>query len=158
MSNYATVSEANDYISTHYVSTDPLRIKWESLDEADKEIYLTLSTEAINSLPWPGRKKDISQENAFPRINQKEVPKSIIYACIENTIMLSDEKVTEEINTYRKLKMQGISSYTIGNLSESFFSSNSYNSNDLFYVNSGIISSKAQQFLKPFMGGGYIIE
>ena len=36
MIGYVTLEQANEYIATHYISTDNLRVTWEGLNNADK--------------------------------------------------------------------------------------------------------------------------
>ena len=64
---YVTVAEATEYIQTRYASTDELREAWEAMDEADQAVYLQKSFDAINILPFRGRKYAEGQEAAFPR-------------------------------------------------------------------------------------------
>ena len=157
MSNYMTVDEANKYVETHYLSTDTLRTSWEALTDEDKEVLLTVSTEAINSIPWPGRKAKASQPNAFPRCPYTEVPKAVLAACIENALSLTDEVTQEEAHIYQRMWAYGLSSYRIGNFSETMVQGGGNSGMNLF-TQSGVTSTKAQTLLKPLMGGGYAIE
>ena len=157
MSNYMNVAEADAYVKTHYLSTDTLRTSWEALSEADKEVLLTVSTASINSMVWPGRKAQANQENAFPRYPSTEVPKAVLAACIENALSLTDEMAQEEASIYQKMWAYGLSSYKIGNFSETIVQGGG-NSGATLLAQSGITSPKAQALLKPFMGGGFCIE
>lgn len=157
MSTYLTVEEANEYIKTHYLSTDTLRKSWEALSDEDKTVLLTVSTEAIDSYPWPGRKALASQEHAFPRYPYIEVPKAVLFACIENAATMSDSTKTADIDTYRKMWAYGVSSYSIGNYSETIVQGGGSGGASTF-VPYGVLSDKAQTLLRPFMGGGYCIE
>lgn len=157
MANYVTVSEADTYVSTHYLSTDPLRVSWEGLDDADKEILITVSTETINAVPWPGRKTVPGQPNAFPRCPNVTIPAAVISACVENALSMTDETFQEEAATYRKMWAYGLSSYSIGNFSETLVQGGG-NGEAIALAQSGIVSTKAQALLKPLMGGGYCIE
>ena len=157
MSNYLTVEEANEYVSTHYISTDTLRTSWESLSDADKEVLLTSSTEAINMIPWPGKKAVPSQPNAFPRWPDTEVPVAIVAACVENALSMTDSTVSEETNLYKKMWAYGLSSYSIGNFSETIVQGGGTGGVTTL-AQSGIVSVKAQTILGPFLGGGFTIE
>lgn len=157
MSNYMNVAEADAYVKTHYLSTDTLRTSWEALSEADKEVLLTVSTASINSMIWPGRKAQANQENAFPRYPDTAVPTAVLDACIENALSLTDEMTQEEASIYQKMWAYGLSSYRIGNFSETIVQGGG-NSGATLLAQSGITSSKAQALLKPFMGGGFCIE
>ena len=119
MSSYVTIEEANVYIQNNLLSTDPLRISWESLLDEDKQVLLNRSAAAINSLPFTGRKMNVNQENAFPRYPNTDVPDDVKAAQIENALTSSDETQSEDAQLYQKMWAYGISSYRIGNLSES---------------------------------------
>ena len=158
MSGYATVEQANKYVSKHYISTDPLRTSWNALSDEDKQVILNVSAEAINSLPYPGRKLDPTQENAFPRYPSLLVPTAIIAAQIENAISVSDSSSSEDAALYQRMWSFGIASYSIGNLSESVGNASGGASLSAQMLQNGIYSTKAQALLKPFMGGAYCIE
>lgn len=158
MSSYATVEEADVYVKSHYVSTDSLRVTWEGLSEEDKQVLLNVATEAIDSLPWPGRKADINQENAFPRCPDREVPSDILAATIENAISSADTASAEDVTMYQKMWAYGISSYSIGNLSETMGTASGNAGARAGMASNGIISLKAQTLLSKYMMGGYCIE
>ena len=157
MSAYITIEEANEYVETHYVSTDPLRLSWESLEDSDKQVYLNVSSEAIDNLPWPGRKACPDQEHAFPRYPQMEMPPVIKFAAVENALSLGDEDAQQDAATYQKMWSYGISSYSIGTLSETMGTAGGNASAKTEMASSGIISSKAQALLSRYMRGGYCI-
>ena len=74
---YVTLEQANEYVATHYISTDNLRVGWEMLTDEDKAALLLRSFETIELLPFAGRKAVPGQENAFPRFPETEVPNQI---------------------------------------------------------------------------------
>lgn len=150
MVGYVTVEESDLYVSTHYVEDSEERARWEDLDEDDKKVLLLNSFEAIEAIPFPGRKLSPLQESAFPRYPNKDVPKAIKIAQIENALYLSDTSLAEDQSEYDKMWGAGVSSYTIGNLSESFQSSSTL-------IQSSVASPKAKKMLIPFMSGGYRI-
>lgn len=158
MSSYITIEEANEYVESHYVSTDPLRKVWEDLSDDDKQIYLNVSAEAIDSLPWSGRKAHPNQEHAFPRYPSKAVPPAIKFANIENAMSSADETATDDAALYQKMWSYGISSYTIGNLSETVGTAGGNASARTQMASNGIISTKAQALLSTYLTGGYCIE
>lgn len=158
MIGYATVEQSNEYVTSHFVSTDPLRTSWEALSDDDKQVILTTSAEAINSLPYPGRKYDPEQENAFPRYPSQQVPTAIFAAQIENAISVSDSSSSEDAELYQRMWSFGIASYRIGNLSESIGSASGGATLGAQMLQNGIVSTKAQALLKPFLGGAYCIE
>lgn len=149
---YVTLEEATHYIETHYLSSDKLRESWESLGDADKTVLLTQSFQAIELLPFPGRKFDPKQSTAFPRWPQKEIPREIKWAQIENALAKSDSDHEEDAKHYERLWMYGVESYSIGNLTE-HTSSGSYRAGGAQVT--GITSAVADRLLKNLLGGGY---
>lgn len=153
--SYVDVAYADDYVATHFLSTDPLRTGWEGLTTQDKEVLLQRSFEAIESLPFAGRKSDPSQPNAFPRCPYEEIPDAVKNAQVENAVSLSDSTTSEDAAFYEKLWQYGVSSYSIGDLSE-HTSSGSWgrSSNSI----SGLASARAIKLLQPYVSGGYRIR
>ena len=154
MIGYVTLEEANLYVETHYVEDSDERTYWEDLDDSDKQVLLLTSFEAIERLPFPGRKTSASQEKMFPRYPQQQVPKDIKAAQIENALIQANVAENEEAKQYERLWSAGVSSYSIGNLSETV-------GNATYGVSatsqSGITSAKAKKFLIPFLSGGFNI-
>lgn len=152
---YVDVEFADNYVATHFVSTDALRENWESLDEEDKEVLLRKSFESIESLPFTGHKLSKDQPMSFPRCPWGCTPEAVLKAQVENAVSLADSDSTEDAAFYEKLWQFGVESYSIGNLSESV-SSGAWSSGSM--VAHGLTSSKAQTLLKPFLQGGYSIR
>lgn len=153
MIGYVTIFEADTYIQSRYTSTDPVRVAWEKLSEDDQVSILNASADAINSLIVPGRKTYPDSSNVFPRWPDTEVDDRIKYAQIENA--LSINQGDESIETYKRMRAYGISHYSIGNLSETMVQWGGASSSDMLAA--GIVSDKAQSFLKPFIGGGFCL-
>lgn len=149
---YVTLEEANQYVSTHYMSVDELRVGWEALSDEDRSALLTRSFQVLELLPFAGRKFDPKQPNAFPRWPQQEVPAAIKWAQIENALAKSDTSNEEDAKFYERLWMYGVESYSIGNLSERT-STGSYSVNGAQAT--GITSAIADRLLRPYLGGGY---
>lgn len=158
MSSYVTIEEANVYIQNNLLSTDPLRISWELLLDEDKQVLLNRSAAAINSLPFTGRKMNVNQENAFPRYPNTDVPDDVKVAQIENALTSSDETQSEDAQLYQKMWAYGISSYRIGNLSESIGTASGNAGFSTSMLRSGVVSVIAQNILSKYLGGGYCIE
>ena len=156
MIGYVTVEEADEYVTTHFTSEDPLRESWEDLEGEDKEVLLRKSYETIESLPFSGHKTDPSQPNAFPRCPSTEVPKAIIAAQVENAVSMSDSQATEDAAYYGKLWQFGVESYSIGNLSE-HVGQGSWGS-AASAAATGLVSATAMRLLKPFLQGSYRIR
>lgn len=153
--SYVDITYADEYVDTHFLSTDERRLNWESLEESDKKVLLQRSFEAIEGLPFVGRKNNPDQPNAFPRCPFEEVPEAVKHAQVENAITLSDSSASEDAAFYEKLWQYGVESYSIGNLSERT-SSGAWGRN--VASSSGVISAKAINLLKPFLNGSYNIR
>jgi len=151
---YVTLEEANAYVTDHFMSTNMTRVAWESLSDADKLVLLRNSYRAIEMLPFRGRKTDSTQSSAFPRWPSTDVPTQIKDAQIANAIVLSDKSSQEDVEHYNKLRIYGVKSYSIGNLSESF---GSVKEGSNTFVQKGIYSQEAIRLLDSFLGGGFRI-
>ena len=152
---YVTLAQANEYIATHYTSTDSLRVTWESLSNADKSSLLLKSFDTIEILPFAGRKLVAGQSNAFPRYPDQEVPQAVLAAQIENALSASDAAASEEAAHYGRLWQFGVQSYSIGNLSEHISEGAWSTGNMSSAAASGLISAVATRLLKPYLMGSY---
>ena len=150
---YVTIAEADAYIAARYSSSDELLIGWQLLNDADKSVYLLRSVEALDGLPYRGKKTLETQLLAFPRYPDAVVPQAVKSAQIENALKLSDPSSEADAAIYTKMKMYGVKSYSIGNLSETLGSGGGIGSG-----NTDIPSDKALRLLQPFLSGGYRIE
>lgn len=158
MIGYVTLEEADAYVETHYLEVEDARTNWEDLENESKEILLRRSFEAIDNLVLTGRKTFPDQDTSFPRYPSTEVPARVKYAQIENALSLSDASIQEDTAFYSKLKSFGITSYSIGNLSETFGASSAEaDSVNTSLTAKGIVSTKAQQYLLPYIYGGFRI-
>ena len=151
--SYNTVEQANAYVAIHYLSSDEARVRWELLNDEDKQVLLNKSHDIIDALPITGRKASVDQPDAFPRCPDKEVPDAVKSAECELALSLSDESANESLNDYRKMVDYGIQSYSIGNFSETLLS---YSKNSI-EIKYGLISSNAKQLLTPWLTGGFRI-
>ena len=150
---YVTVVEATEYIRTRYASTNELRKAWEAMDEADQAVYLQQAFDAIELLPFRGRKYNCEQQTAFPRWPKEDVPDAVKFAQIEAALAATDSTKTEEAAFYAKLGQYGVESYSLGNLSESS-SSGSWGQ----FANTSVLNStQALKLLQPYMNGGFRI-
>lgn len=152
--SYITLEEANTYIQMHYMSSDSLRISWEALDTADREIALRNSFVQINRLPFTGRPADSSQSLPFPRYN---TPTSSMYdvkcAQVENAVQQLDKYMSDEIQQRKMLQRAGVKKYMIGDLSEEFVASAA----SLGHNNCFGLCPEAYEYLKRYLQGGYKI-
>ena len=67
INSYVTVSEADDYVTSHYLSTNTARQLWEALSTEDKSSALLRSCMALNNLKYTGRRAVAGQKLEFPR-------------------------------------------------------------------------------------------
>lgn len=154
---YVTLEQADEYVTTHFLSEDPVREAWEDLDEDDKSVLLLKSFETIETLPFTGRKTCPEQPNAFPRYPSDVVPKAVMAAQIENAVASSDSTTAEDAAHYGRLWQFGVQSYSIGNLTE-HISEGAWSSGSTTSAATGIVSANASRLLKPFLSGSFSIK
>lgn len=146
---YATVEQANEYISSNYTSTDSIRVQWEALSASDKQVMLNRSEQAIDLLPFTG--KPIDKHKAFPRKPDEEYSLEQVRLA---TIELAAQQLNSESKERYELQSQGVKSYKIGDLSETFGKAEGaagYSGVDAY------VYSIVFPFLKDWLGGGYDI-
>lgn len=150
---YITIQEMNDYVSKYYPSSDPLRVQWESMDEADQEVYLRKSFVQINSLPYTGKPKTSKQTLPFPRYHgfTESDLLNVKYAQAEQGIALTDTVALDEVSQRVNLRRAGVVRYRIGDLQEQFQSGLPVDSNANFFG----LSERAYQYLSKWLRGGY---
>lgn len=146
---YATVEQANAYVASYYSSTNNIRIAWEALNEEDKQITLNRSEQLIDLLPFNGKPVDPKQVNAFPRYPNPELSLARVRtAAIELALQTNGDTETQD---RLNLRAQGVKSYKIGDLSETF---NDTNSEDYLIQ---FALDVVNPFLRNWLGGGYRI-
>lgn len=146
---YATVKQASTYIQNYYSSTDSLRIAWEALNSGDQQVLLNRAEQTIDTLPFAG--KSVHKNKAFPRKPDEEY--SMQQAQIA-TIELAVHQLDSEAKDRYNLQMQGVKSYKIGDLSETFKGAEGtagYSGIDSYTF------SIVFPYLKDWLGGGYDI-
>lgn len=150
---YITIEQANQYISNYYLSSDPLRIQWEAIEDADKEVLLRKAFVQINSLPYTGRPKNNKQPLPFPRACNftAQDMQNVQNAQAEQAIAISDSVTAQETVDRIKLRRAGVVQYTIGDLSEKFQTGLPSESNATFFG----LSEKAYKYLAKWLTGGY---
>lgn len=143
---YATIVEANEYVKNYYSSTNPLRAIWESLSDEDKQVLLNRAEQAIDSLPLKGC--PLEGGKAFPRspFQETSMEKARV-ATIELALQSQDQEAEER----RRLQRQGVKSYKIGDLSETFKDTSGSASSASFAM------SVVSAYLGDWLGGGYRI-
>lgn len=144
---YATLEQANAYIESYYSSNNPLRISWNALSDGDKTVQLNIAERTIDQLPLKG--KPIHKSKAFPRKPDEEY--SLLKAK-EATIELAINLLDSEISQRYSMQQQGVKSYKIGDLSETFKDGSSGYSGIDNYAFSIVFP-----YLSDWLGGGYDI-
>lgn len=151
---YITIEQMNQYVKSYYPSTDSLRIQWEAMSEEDQEVYVRRAFEQINSLPFTGRPKNPNQALPFPRVNFTSADLlKVQNAQAEQAITLTDTVAVNEFNERIRLRRAGVSSYRIGDLSETFNGKMPSESNTTFFG----LSERAYKNLSKWLKGGYAI-
>jgi hypothetical protein len=114
--------------------------RWGETSDADKEKALRQATKEIDRQLLKGRKATDTQELAFPRYPDTEVPEAVKEACCEIALAL-----LERGNSQRhKLQQEGVQSFTLGNMSETYAPG----------AGRGLISQEAKELLRPWLLGG----
>ena len=150
--SYVTVEDADSYITTHYRSNNKLRKVWEELDEADKIASLLSACADIEALPFGGRAMTAGQAMAFPRLPYQygsagEIPKELAYtgrACA----MEVDDTSTAQAEQRQALQAQGVESFSVGDLSESYTTGATAQP-------TALMCAKVANLLAPYLNGGH---
>lgn len=153
---YITTAEADEYIAGHYRSNNKDRKRWCDLSAEDKEVLLRQACAELDRLQWQGRKAIAGQALAFPRLpfqygkTSELAPTRIKQAQAELALWLSDETQEAQATQRADLQAQGVTSFSLGDLSES-------------YKQGGITallalaSPKVAALVTPYLSGGYEI-
>lgn len=164
---YATVEQANDYFSRRLFVDE-----WDASTATDKEKALYMATAKIDMQPLVGRKVDPTQKLQFPRsiyvdtpfmnpyydplkgnipvypgwYNEQEISPDVIYAACEEALAII--RHAGVANNRAELQRQGVKSFRLGNLSESFIGG---------YSGYRLLSVEAAQLLSRYIGGSRAI-
>lgn len=148
--SYIDIDDADAYFATRYGAS-----AWAALSDETKDQLLITATQRIDSLTLKGRKYVYTQTLNFPRyidyypdnpafyglnvnsgITPAEVEKAV---CEEALALLNTEAVKRQ-----ELQRQGVTSFTIGKLSETFSGNVSFSS---------LLSLEAKNLLKSWIAG-----
>lgn len=136
--SYCTIEYANGYFAGRLHSE-----AWEGATETDKEKALRQATKAIDRQPLKGRKTDAGQVLAFPRYPDEEILETVKEACCEEALELLERGNSQR----RKLQQEGVQSFALGNMSETFSTG----------AGKGLLSQEAKELLRPWLLGGVFI-
>ena len=143
MKSYLTTQEADRKISAFLLSADAQRTAWEALAETDKEICLSQATARIEALPYTGAPASGRQEGAFPRTGDSEISEEVKAAIALEACACCNA----EANTRIAMQAQGVKSFSVGNLSESYKLGDSVEK---------LYSPMAHQLLAKYLRGAYL--
>jgi len=113
--------------------------RWGETSDADKEKALRQATKEIDRQLLKGRKATDTQELAFPRYPDEEVPETVKEACCEIALALLERGNSQR----RKLQQEGVQSFTLGNMSETYTPG----------AGRGLLSQEAKELLRPWLLG-----
>lgn len=152
---YVTVTEADDYVAAHYGASNSARARWEGMETEDKERNLTAACLEMERLPYRGRKADGNQALSFPRLPMQygrplEPPWDVCAAQVELALYLSDDAAQEASQRRRDLQAQGVTAYSIDDLSETYGNPGSAGADNA--VN---LCPAAARLLSRYTDGGY---
>ena len=132
--SYVSLAEANEYFSNRLHAD-----AWVEASDADKEKALAMATKTIDRQRLNGRKTNPSQPLAFPRYPDAEIPQNVKEACCEEALAILESGNSQR----RKLQQEGVQSFSIGNLSETFAAG----------AGRGMLSQEAKELLQPWLIG-----
>jgi len=136
--SYIDIEEADEYFAGRLHAES-----WGQADDETKEKALKQATREIDRQPLTGRKAADDQALAFPRYPDTEVPVAVKDACCEEALALLERGN----NQRRKLQQEGVQSFTLGNLSETYAAG----------AGRGLIGQEAKELLKPWLLGSVFI-
>lgn len=144
---YATLEQADAYVINYYSSSSDIRVAWDALSDEDKIVMLNRAELIIDLLPLKG--EPVDEEKAFPRNPKPELSlKRVQNATIELALQMNgDIETQDKLN----LRAQGVKSYKIGDLSETFKDTNVEDYIMQFALN------VVTPFLRDWISGGFKI-
>lgn len=151
--SYITAADAATYLGKYHLSSESEMAAWAALSGEDKDVLLRKAAQRIDIQPLAGVRAQSTQSMEFPRAIfthyasniqiQASVPATIGQAQAEIALSMTlDGGESERI----KLQREGVKSYSIGHLSETFGG-----------VSRDPLPLEAQRLLAPYIGGGFEI-
>jgi hypothetical protein len=168
--SYITTTEAADALMALRLGT----ASWTAAASATKIAALQHATSNIDALPFSGYKQSETQVNQFPRMYfyepnsyspytstnietnlngdcvEIDTPSDVLLACALEALALIDYYATSTAAKRKTLQDQGVKSYSIGPLSETFGSTSAVSSG-------GMKSSEAYQLLEKYLENSVLI-
>jgi len=152
--SYVSMQEAAEYVKAHYLGRDSARKSWDGLSPEDQTTRLISACADIETLPFTGRKSNAAQALAFPRLpaqygKAQDIPQKVKDAQVELAMWMADDKKSADRAQRKDLQEQGVKSFSVGNLSES------YGDGGFGIKSVALACSKSAALLRPYLGGGY---
>ena len=133
--SYCTIEYADEYFNNRLHAES-----WGQADDETKEKALRQATKEIDRQLLKGRKATDTQELAFPRYPDEEVPEAVKEACCEEALAILERGNSQR----RRLQQEGVQSFTLGNMSETYAPG----------AGRGLLSQEAKELLRPWLLGG----
>ena len=115
--SYLTVADADDILDLRLGTS-----AWSSASTDDKGRALIMATRDIDSNRFQGERISSTQVLEFPRTYQREaateIPRDIQFACAEQALWCLQNSATGGRSERQQLRAEGVTSYTVGSLSE----------------------------------------
>ena len=125
--SYVSVAEADAYFSARVGSTS-----WTALSGPDKETALRHATRNLDLLRFRGWPVTEAQALRFPRWRPDRgeapvltIPREVQDACCEEALWVSQHAEAGGLSPRQQMQAEGVSSFTVGDLSETFASGGS---------------------------------
>jgi len=138
--SYLSLADANTYVGDNYISTSAEYVAWNALSDANKELLLKKACKKIDRQILQGIKTLPTQTLEFPRairtdyynvnypqtqlrftadwVVETAVAPAVTYAQVEESISMLI--IGSAANQRAELQRQGVKSFSLGNLSESY--------------------------------------
>lgn len=154
--SYITLAEADDYLRERYPAGADALARWAAMLDNERKAFLLAACEQLEALPWAGFAAAEGQRLAFPRVPwgtgrlaalDSVVPEAIKRAQAELALWLAGEGGSGAARR-AKLRAQGVTAFTLGDLSESYAPvSTSYAA--------PLACPACAALIRRYLGGGY---
>lgn len=166
--SYISLADAKTYVTTSFSK----HTAWDAATDDNKSLALIQATKRIDRGIYRGVKTISSQTLQFPRAirtdyNRNDVPslnitldnnwvvesstsQRVLDACCEEAIALLENASDANSDTREQLQAQGVKSFSLGNLSETYNVTNQ--------TSTKILSKEARELLSYYTVGGIMIR
>lgn len=135
VNSYVTLAEATAYLEARLYAS-----AWDAAAPADQEKALVMAARAIDRQRLQGSPVESAQALQFPRaigrVEQETVPDVVQHAQVEEALALLERGNSKR----RKLQADGVNSFSLGKLSESYSGRPS-----------ALLSVEARELLAPYL-------